>query len=36
MIDDYHSEIDIPPAHMLVVRNDDVPGHDRSRRFGAG
>ena len=28
MVDDH--SVDVPPAdHMLVVRNDDVPGHDR-------
>ena len=30
------TRLDVPPAdHMLVVRNDDRPGHDRRRRHGA-
>ena len=35
MVDDHI--VEVPPArHMLVVRNDDRPGHDRRRRHRAG
>ena len=34
-IDDH--SVDVPPAeHMLIVRNDDRPGHDRRRGPGPG